>query len=132
MRRRESELTKDAFLQCVDKHQMEVLLEKVDAQDRDGIREFSLDRAKEIVKEIVAEQSEYLDESKKSEVNEELELLLDEIDMDANDIGDVMRVAGEFTSDVIESDWFSDLWDHETEEYTYRFQWACFAIAWGY
>lgn len=190
-----NELTRDEFLKCVEKHEMEVLLdngvyrhlrfkapdtgnqlfhlvtfpgrlvycgdmgsylferttdmfgffrrpdrginlsywaEKVDATDRcDGIKEFSLDRAKEIVKEIVKEQAEYLDANKKTKVDEELELLLDEIDMDANDLGDVMRVASDFNSDVIDSDWFSDLWDCSTQEYTYRFQWACYAIAWG-
>jgi len=189
-----TELTKEAFLRCVEKHEMEVLLdngvyrhlrfkapdtgnqhfhlvtfpgrlvycgdmgsylferttdmfgffrrpdrginlsywsEKVDAQDRDGIKEFSLERAKEIVKEIVKEQAEYLEESEKSKIDEELELLLDEIDMDANDVGDVMRVASDFNSDVIDGDWFSDLWDYSTQEYTYRFQWACYAIAWG-
>lgn len=189
-----NELTKEEFLKCVDKHEMEVLLdngvyrhlrfkapdtgnqhfhlvtfpgrlvycgdmgsylferttdmfgffrrpdrginlsywaEKVDAKDHDGIKEFSLDRAKEIVKEIVTEQAEYLDESKKPEINEELKLLLDAIDMDASDLGDVMQVARDFNSDVIDGDWFSELWDYSTQEYTYRFQWACYAIAWG-
>lgn len=190
-----TELTKEEFLRCVEKHEMEVLLdngvyrhlrfkapdtgnqhfhlvtfpgrlvycgdmgsylferttdmfgffrrpdhginlsywaEKVDATDRcDGTKEFSLDRAKEIVTEIVKEQAEYLDASKKAKVDEELALLLDEIDMDAHDLGDVMRVANDFNSDVIDGDWFSDLWDYSTQEYTYRFQWACYAIAWG-
>lgn len=189
------ELTKEEFLRCVEKHEMEVLLdqgvyrhlrfkapetgnkhfhlvtfpgrlvycgdmgsylferspdmfgffrrpdrginlsywaEKVDATDRsDGTKEFSLDRAKEIVTEIVKEQAEYLDASKKAKVDEELALLLDEIDMDAHDMGDVMRIADDFNSDVIDGEWFSDLWDYSTQEYTYRFQWACYAIAWG-
>ena len=105
--------------------------EKVAAHDRDGVCKFSIDRAKNIVKEIVTEQAGYLDAAQQAKIDKELGLLLGEIDTDTNDIGDVMRVASNFDSDVIDGDWFSELWDCSTSEYTYRFQWACYAIAWG-
>lgn len=105
--------------------------EKVDAQDREGVTEFSMDRVKEIVKEIVSDQAEYLDENEQGKLQEELELLLESIDSDAHEIYDVQRVAKDLNNDVIDSDWFSDLWEYSTETYTYRFQWACYAIAWG-
>jgi len=188
-----NKLTKDEFLKCVEKHEMEVLLdngvyrhlrfkapdtgiqhfhlvtfpgrlvycgdmgsylfertdmfgffrrpdrginlsywaEKVDAQDRDGIKEFSLDRAKEIVKEIVKEHVECLDSEKMPDVDKELDLLMDEIEIDASCFGDVIQIAKYFEGEVIDGEWFSDMWQYSAHEYTYRFQWACYAIAWG-
>lgn len=105
--------------------------EKVDAEDRDGVTEFSMDRVKEIVKEIVSDQAEYLDESDRPKLEEELELLLESMDADAHELSDVVRVAESLGNELINSDWFSDLWEYSTETYTYRFQWACYAIAWG-
>lgn len=105
--------------------------EKVDAKDRDGITEFSVARAKEIVSEIVKDQAEHLDERKKSKLAEDLDSLLEEIDNEASELADVIRVATMFNGEAIEGDWFADLWEYDTQEYTYRFQWACYAIAWG-
>lgn len=110
---------------------LEYWSEKVDAQDRDGVTEFSRDRVKEIVREIVSDQAEDLDESDKPKLEEELELLLESIDSDAHELSDVVRVAESLGNELIDSAWFSDLWEYSTETYTYRFQWACYAIAWG-
>lgn len=189
-----AELTKEQFLKCVEKHEMEVLLdrgvyrhlrfqapgtgnqhfhlvtfpgrlvycgdmgsylferiedmfkffrrtdrginlsywaEKVDAQDRSGIKEFSIARVKEIISDIAKEQVNDWDERKKSKVAEEIESLLSKIDNDASELADVIRVVTNFDSEAIEGEWFSDLWDYDIQEYTYRFQWACYAIAWG-
>lgn len=105
--------------------------EKVDAQDRDGIRSFSIDRAKDVCKDIVMEEAQYLDDVGRSQLDDELKLLLEELDNDAGDYADVVRITSDFDSEMIDSDWFSDLWDYSFDCFTYRFQWACFAIAWG-
>jgi hypothetical protein len=191
---RESELSKSEFLRCVEKHEMEVMLdsgvyrhlrfkapdtgnqhfhlvtfpgrlvycgdmgsfmfsrtvdmfdffrrpdrginlsywgEKIVARDRDGVTEFSLDKVKDVISGIVKDQTEDWTDKKRQEADEELELVFDELDMDASDIGDVIRIMNEQCAPLLNSEWFSDLWDYSSEAYTYRFQWACYAIAWG-
>ena len=121
-----------AFFRCPDRGvNLGYWAEKVDAQDRDGVTEFSMDRVKEIVTEIVTDQAEDFDESERPKLQEELELLLESIDVDAHELSDVVRVAESLGNELIDSDWFSDLWEYSTETYTYRFEWACYAIAWG-
>lgn len=105
--------------------------EKVDAQDRDGVTEFSIAKAKELIEEIVMDETEALEEADRRRIGDELQDLLDSIDSDAGDVGDVLRIARDFDGDHIDGDWFCDLWESSMETYTYRFQWACFAIVWG-
>lgn len=107
--------------------------EKVVATDRsDGVREFSLDKAKEVIRDIVSDSTSSFDEDEqKKKIAEELEELMESLDDEAGDLGDVIRITSELDGEFLDRHMFCDLWDHTTDTYTYRFQFACFAIAWG-
>lgn len=105
--------------------------EKVEARDRDGVTEFSLDKTKESIRDVVESQADELEEEEQASIKEELETLLGELDEDVGDFNGVLRVLRDYDGEFIDSNWFTDFWEHAHEEYTYRFQWACYAIAWG-
>ena len=95
--------------------------EKVLAADRDGIEKFS---------EIVFEKEikDYLDTV---EANQELrdevqEQILDVLDSDGEHAA--MNAANEFEFGGFT---FVDFWENDFKEYTHRFIWCCYALAWG-
>lgn len=94
--------------------------EKCVAQDRDGVKKYCPDKFRETVARI-------LDDDKAStDVREAVE-------------EDVLSVAddGEYAAHLAARDFdhegyqFSDFWEHDLREYTYRYLWCCYALAWG-
>lgn len=49
--------------------------------------------------------------------------------IDDDDSGhEVFRAASDFQHGDFT---FTDLWDHDFKDFTFRFQWCCYALAWG-
>jgi len=62
-------------------------------------------------------------------------VMSDVIGADGDSGGYRKQVAGHdfshFVNDNAGSFYFRDLWDHDFTEYTHRFMWCCYALAWG-
>lgn len=94
--------------------------EKCASRDRDGIKEYSADTFR-------AEIQRWLDEEEASdEVREEVKGAV----LSRADDGEYAahEAARDFEHDGFR---FSDFWERDLTEYTYRFIWCCYALAWG-
>lgn len=112
--------------------------EKVEARDRDGVEEFSEDLFRKALKQEfdshfegrepdddASEDEKAAFEEKKAEAWEAVEDEILGVDsLEHEGIGAACR----FEHDGLE---FADFWDHRLQDYTYRFMWCCFALAWG-
>jgi hypothetical protein len=94
--------------------------EKCQSADRDGIKEFSEARFREVVEQYLNDHdaSQELRGEVADEVLSELERGEHAAILAANDFH-----SGKFT--------FNEFWDHDLTEYTHRFLWCCHAIVWG-
>lgn len=95
---------------------------KLEAVDRsDGLKEYSSDKFIEYFKE-------WMDENDASpELRQAIED--DILSESGNDPYAARSAAIEFEHEGNQP--FSDLWEVSFEEYTYRFIWCCYALAWG-
>jgi hypothetical protein len=110
--------------------------EKCIAKDRDGIEQFDEEIFNKTVKRITIE---WVRENSYRTTKEERrdlwdEVISDVIDADGDSGGYRKQIAAhEFYHEVNADLGFSfyDLFEHSFTDYTHRFTWCCFAIAWG-
>lgn len=93
--------------------------EKVQAMDRDGIYKFSIEVAKESV--IMN-----LDDEQK-ENTEFMQALEDEVFQSESE-DDFLQAMQDFEREGFE---FTDVWEYERKEFTFRFEFCCWALWWG-
>lgn len=97
--------------------------EKCGATDKHGgIKEYSADKFREIVKDILDDDEEATDDLRNA-IKDEVLASADEGQFAA------YQAASDFRWD--DKEYFSDFWEHSLEVYTFRFLWCCYAIAWG-
>lgn len=105
-------------------------LEAVDSSGRhsSGVKEFSPEKFERVVKEQLVSwwRDGGMDSNQRHVLREAIE---DQVLSCAHD-GDVRAfdAANDFEH---EGHQFVDLWDHDLTEYTTRFVWCCYALAWG-
>lgn len=94
--------------------------EKIQASDRDGVKRYSAEKFKAVV-------ADWLDGAEASQ--EVRDAVAEEVLSCADD--------GEYRARMAANDFeregfrFTDFWEADLTEYTYRFVWCCYAIAWG-
>jgi hypothetical protein len=112
--------------------------EKVEARDRCGVEEFSEDLFRDALKrefdsffenrepdDDASEEEKAAFAEKKAEAWEAVEDEILGVDsLEHEGVGAACR----FEHDGLE---FADFWDHRLTDYTHRFMWCCFALAWG-
>lgn len=97
--------------------------EKLEAVDRcDGVRRWSEDTFREVIERYLKNDGEPTPDGLRDAVEREVYPYLEDGEHAA------YRAANEFEHDGFR---FNDLWDHEFKEYTFRFVWCCYALAWG-
>lgn len=95
--------------------------EKVEARDRDGVREYSAERFIEHVQR-------HLDDSEASDRDRraaKYEVMDKAHDNQHEAYSAAMRFKGP------DGTKFADFWECNSDEYTYRFIWCCYALSWG-
>lgn len=95
--------------------------EKVEARDRDGVREYSAERFIEHV-------NRHLDEREASERDRRAAKY--EVIDQAHD-GQHAAYSAAMSFKGPDGTKFRDLYECNSDEYTYRFIWCCYALAWG-
>lgn len=112
--------------------------EKVEAADKhDGLKRFDEELFDHAVKhDLMAWIRDYFSDTTKEERRELWEAVLsDVIGAESSSSGVYKQVAvSDFShkvNDTVGYFSFQDFWDHDTSSYSYRFQWCCYAIAWG-
>ena len=98
--------------------------EKVQATDRsDGPREWSEEKFRSVIEYYLTERG---DEPASKELRQAVEEeVLSRIDDGRHE---AYRAASEFEHNGFR---FDDLWDHNFEDFTYRFLWCCYALVWA-
>jgi len=98
--------------------------EKVQAQDRhDGTRQWSEEKFRSVIENYLADRNgEPVSPEIRQAVNDEVLHYIEDGQHEA------YRAASNFEHDGFR---FDDLWDHDFEEFTYRFIWCCYALVWG-
>lgn len=111
-------------------------LQAVDGQRSGGTaKEFDKDRFECVINEYRLRWiREYRDKLSKDERRELWEAVRDDV-ISRLDDGEyaAQQAAHDFSHSVkgIRHFEFTDLWDHDFTDYTYRFVWCCYAMAWG-
>jgi len=112
--------------------------EKVEAADRcDGIKKFSEERfTREVVEYLVRWIRENAYQTTKEERRELWGAVMDEVIGADGDSGGYRKQAAahDFNHRVNErvgDFYFRDFWEHTVDDYTHRFVWCCYALAWG-
>jgi hypothetical protein len=103
--------------------------EKVQAEDRCGVERFSEKRFREAVREHFEQSMEGND----GWSHEERLLLWGAIEEDVlRRVDDSEHDALIAVRDFVHEHWtFRDFWERNLKEYTHRFMWCCYALAWG-
>jgi hypothetical protein len=97
--------------------------EKLEATDRcDGERRWSPEKFRSVIEHYLENDGDQVPEGLREAVEEEIYTCLDDGEHEA------YRAANDFRYKGFQ---FNDLWDHDFREYTYRFIWCCYALAWG-
>lgn len=97
--------------------------EKLEAADRSGgAQQWSEDKFREVLEGYLNDEDRPASPELREAVEEQVFAYLGDGEHES------YRVASQFTHDGFS---FTDLWDHDFKEYTYRFIWCCFALAWG-
>lgn len=97
--------------------------EKLQAADKsDGAQEWSPEKFKAVIEHYLDNDGEPVSAEVRAAVEEEVLPHIDEGQHEAYRAASVFNYKGF---------WFNDLWDHDFKEYTYRFIWCCYALAWG-
>lgn len=108
-------------------------LQAVDGTRRNGsAKEYSPDKFRQVVKERLASWMRY--EGLDKEARRELRQLVEDEVLACADDGDVRAydAANDFSGKVGGQCFeFVDFWDHDLTDYTHRFRWCCYALAWG-
>lgn len=99
--------------------------EKLDAVDKpDGAQQFSEDLFRENIKRWLDEAE--ADDQLRQEVEEEV---LSHVEGGTYGAHEAYKAAQEFESST--GFRFTDFWEVNSTEYTFRFVWCCYALAWG-
>lgn len=88
----------------------------------DGIKEYSADKFREVVEDILADDEDATDELREA-VKDEVLSVADDGPSAAHEAARDFQWEGR--------EYFSDFWEHSLDVYTYRFVWCCYALAWG-
>ena len=103
--------------------------EKVQAYCRDGIREYSDEKFSECINEMLKDYLESADLTD-DDTAELKERVLEEVDCNPGNEQDARDAAVNFEFND-ESIFDSDFYEHDLTDYTYRFEWCCWAMVWG-
>lgn len=104
--------------------------EKLQACDRSGgVKEFSEDLFHEAIKSDF-EQWEFDDDEQKARAWAALQESDLSEDSSQESIENAVRSAMAYKCPVTGND-FSDFWDHDLQDYTFRFLWCCHAVRWA-
>lgn len=104
--------------------------EKLQACDRSGgVKEFSEDRFHEAIKGDF-EQWEFDDDEQKVKAWEALQDSDLSEDTDQESLENAVRSAMAYKCPVT-GNGFGDFWDHDLQDYTFRFLWCCHAVQWA-
>lgn len=100
--------------------------EKLEAIDRNGgFREWSDELFEQAVRQDVETFTDGWEAEKKAEL---LQAVESEV-LNAGDQYDSMDAVRKFDHEDAE-DLFTDFWEHRLEDFTFRFLWCCYALAW--
>ena len=115
--------------------------QKVEAGDKssgsDGIREFSIETAHESVRDYVKNHTDHLepdeddDDAEKQIRADRLESLTTELNDEIYSTDDKYSFTQAIRDFSHDGFYFDDFWEYGTDDYTYRFAWCCYALAWG-
>lgn len=95
--------------------------EKIEARDRDGVKEYSADRFIEHVQRRLDE----LEASERDRRAAKFEVL------DQAHDGSHAAYSAAMSFKGPDGTKFTDFYEYDSTEYTYRFIWCCYALAWG-
>lgn len=102
--------------------------EKLEAVDKNsGFKQYSNEKFHSIVNEIIDEHiiNDELSDDEAEELRDEVSIEVlanDDTEHEAHCAAQDFKHKG-FT--------FSDFWEHDLKDYSYRFMWCCYALAWG-
>jgi len=104
--------------------------EKVESYDRDGVQRFSLDVFREKVTDTFKNFADDMEEAERAALWQrvEEEVLRDPGGYDLDE-ATAFRLALEFEHEGRSV--FPDFWERNCREFTLRFLWCCYAMAWG-
>lgn len=111
--------------------------EKVEAQDKyDGITEFSEERFKRaVLGDLVKWMRNNREETDKEDRRDLWQAVMNEVlDADGDNGGYRQQAAAHDFYHTINCDMrfqFVDFFEHDVTEYSHRFMWCCYALAWG-
>lgn len=102
--------------------------EKLEAVDKcDGYKKYSEDKFKEVVNDIL--RSHFEDDESNTDHEASLRAAVeDELFCNCENGYDAHAAASNFEHDGFT---FSDFWEYDLTEYSFRFMWCCYALAWG-
>lgn len=102
-------------------------------RDKASATEFDEDKFRRVINEYRVEWvRENRDRLTKEQRRELWEAVQDSVLCHFDDEHESMRAAYEFSERIGECHFaFTDFWDHNFHQFTYRFVWCCYALAWG-
>ena len=97
--------------------------EKLEAVDkRGGVMEYSPDKFRETIKEILDEDEDTTDELRQA-IEDEVLCYADDGGQEAYDAANSFQFDGK--------QYFTDFWEYDITAYTFRFVWCCYALSWA-
>lgn len=113
--------------------------EKIQAEDRAGVKVYSADKFRECIGELLKNHEEFEaekhsrryeadsefvpDQELREAIEEEVLSYADEGEREARCAANEFQWKGE--------QFFTDFWEFDLRDYTYRFIWCCYAMTWG-
>lgn len=94
--------------------------EKCEAHDRSGVEEYSAEKFRDVIKDILKE--EKATKGLRQAVQDEV------LDYADDGFDTAYRCADDFEHNGFK---FTDLFEYDFKDYTFRFIWCCYAMAWG-
>ena len=102
--------------------------EKVQAQDRDGITEYSPECFKANIKDHLQSYCDGMSDDERAELTAEVKS--DVLDWNADESEhEAVKAAMNFTFNGKHV--FEDFWHYDNKAYTHRFEWCCHALEWA-
>lgn len=110
--------------------------EKCVAQDRDGVKEFSVDMLRAAVEQDVRDHVESSDEYETADDDERNEAVVKIVGRIATETGfdgfsDAYEAHEAFYNQVVEGVDFSGSWEWNIQDFTHRFKWCCHALVYA-
>lgn len=102
--------------------------EKVEAEERnEGVKKYSADKFRRKIEEWTVEACKEVDVSDAERLRQEI----DECVLCNADEGEQVAMGSAIGFEFEGNSVFQDFWEADLKEYTYRFIWCCYALAWG-